>query len=336
MNRSVILSLLTRRLTAQSYAPDTVKTYVAAVGRYLSYRSNHPENSQTSLHKRVLSYLSHRAEEDVSASTLNVEFNALVYFHTHILKADQPELDKIKALKIQPKTRIPEILTPEQVSILLVHLPSEHRLIGEVLYGTGLRLNEVLSLRLRHVDFSNRKLLVSDKKSRGSRSVSIPEVLFNNITNQYNTAVASWRGDTSCNIGVHLPRSLEKEFKTLGLSQEWYWLFPASSTSRDPHSHRVQRPHIRAVSVHGSFALKRRLQELPDHATPQGLRHAFATHLVASMLADGFPYDMIKRKLVEHLGRSGAETFKFYLSLAEPKADAIRLPINILDLEKGT
>jgi len=332
MKRSQALSILSQKMIVQNYALDTVKSYSAAVGKFFSYVVSHPVLKTKSHKERIESFLTHRVQtDDISASTQNVEFNALIYFHREVLHVDVQGIDSLRA---KPKLRIPPILTKEQVLELINTLPEEYQLIGRILYGVGLRVNEVLRLRIKDVDFSLRKLVIHESKGDKERTVPIPDSLFSPITTQYNASINLWRGDHVTGHGVNLPRALEKKYKTLGLSKEWYWLFPAPATSIDPRSHRTQRHHIKDFTVQKAFAETRRSLKLPEYATPHALRHAFATHLTQDMLAKNFPREMIEKKLIEYLGHASRETLKFYVHLAAPKDTVITLPIDSLVMEK--
>lgn len=328
MKRSEALSTLTDKLTVQDYAHDTVKAYTGAVNKFFSYIVDHPSLKSKPHRERIEAYLTHRAKnDDISASTQNVEFNAIIFFHREVLGVDVQGID---AMRARPKLRIPPILSVEQVSSLLGELPLEYQLIGRILYGVGLRVNEALRLRIKDVDFTLKKLVIHEAKGDKERVVPMPESLFSAITKQYNQAIDLWRTDHINNHGVHLPRSLEKKYKTIGLSKEWYWLFPNPSLSVDPHSHRTQRHHVYDFAVQKVFLETRRKLNLPEYATPHALRHAFATHITQDMLSRGFPREMIEAKLIEYLGHASRATLKFYVHLAAPKEDTITLPIDLL------
>ena len=297
MKPSEILTQLSAKLTLENYALDTVKSYVGACRSFLSYITANPELKKQENARRIEAYLTHRVvDDDISPSTQNVEFNALIYLHRYIFKVD---VQGINSMRARPRNRIPPILTKGQVRTLLNNLPSGYNLIAHILYGTGLRINDCLRLRLKDVDLHNKKLIIHQSKGDKERIVPIPESLFDDIQARLRESEKLWQVDHAQKIGVYTPRALESKYKTIHLSKEWYWLFPNPSLSKDPRSQRIQRHHVYDFSVQKAFLATRLACDLPIYTTPHSLRHAFCTHLTEDMLIKGFPREMIEVKLIE-------------------------------------
>lgn len=328
MKRSELLEILEQKMTVQNYALESFKAYRSVANAFFSFMVGHPELKKQVPERRIEAYLSARVtENDISPSTQNVEFNALIYIHRHVFGVEVKGIDAVRA---RPRLRIPPILNREQVWALLNGLPERYQLIGKLLYGSGLRVNEALRLRIKDVDFSLMKLAIHQAKGDKERLVPIPEVLKTPLANQYNWAVNLWRVDCVAGYGVHLPRALEKKYKNHWLSKEWYWLFPAESTSKDPRTKREQRHHLKDFKVQRAFSEVRERLELPAYATPHSLRHAFATHLAEDMLNQKFPQAMVESKLIEYLGHATKDMLKYYLHLSAPREAVITLPIEQL------
>ena len=328
MTRSEALSRLSAKMDLQGKALDTVRAYRASLNKFISWLVLHPELKKLPPARRIESYLTARVQEDdISPSTQNVDLNALLYFHREVLGLD---VQGINALRARPRIRIPPILSPEQVQSLISTLPAPHNLVARLLYGAGMRVNEALRLRIKDVDFPNDKLIIHQAKGDKERIVPLPGVLKGQLREQYNKAVNCWRQDHVAGYGVHLPRALEKKYKTLHTSKDWYWLFPAPELSMDSRSRRTQRHHLMDFTVQKSFLAARSALSLPEYATPHSLRHAFATHLAQNMLDQKFPREMIESKLIEFLGHASRETLKYYLHLAAPPDAMVILPIEQL------
>jgi integrase len=256
-----------------------------------------------------------------------VEFNALIYLHRNIFKV---EVQGINSLRARSKNRIPPILTKDQVRNLLTNIDPEYKLIAAILYGTGLRVNECLRLRLKDVDLTQKKLIIHSGKGDKERIVPLPESLQSDIQTRYLKSESLWKTDSVEMIGVHTPRALEQKYKTVHLSKDWYWLFPNTNTAKDPRTQRLQRHHIYDFTVQKAFLKTRLACKLPQYTTPHALRHAFCTHLTEDMLLKGFPREMIEVKLMEYVGHASKETLKWYIHLAAPKDQIIDLPIDSL------
>jgi integron integrase len=329
MKRSEALSALTAKMELQHKALDTVKAYRNALNKHITWLVGHPELKKAPPARRIEAYLTARVQEDdISPSTQNVELNALLYFHREVLGLD---VQGINALRAQSKLRVPHVLSREQVTSLLANLPAPYNLIARLLYGAGLRVNEALRLRIKDLDFAQGKLILHQAKGDKERLVPLPESLRADLKTQLNHATACWRQDHLGGYGVHLPRALEKKYRTLHTSKDWYWLFPADSLSVDPRSKRTQRHHIKDFTVQRAFLEARRALHLPEYTTPHSLRHAFATHLAEHMLGQRFPREMVESKIIEYLGHASRDTLKYYLHLAAPKDALIVLPLEQLE-----
>ncbi len=99
------------------------------------------------------------SRQQVSASTQNQAFNALLFLFRHVLhKAFQPE----GVTRAKYRRRIPVVLSREEVDAVLNQLSHPYDLIARLLYGCGLRLSEGISLRVQDVDFDAMRIIVHD------------------------------------------------------------------------------------------------------------------------------------------------------------------------------
>lgn len=311
-----------------NYSLDTIKAYTAVVNKFFSYLVDHPACADLPHSRRIEEYLTWRVREfDISPSTQNVEFNALIYLHRNVFEV---EVSGINSLRARAKNRIPPILSREQISVLLDVMDKRSKLIARLMYGTGLRVNECLRLRIKDIDFEQMKIIVHEGKGDKEGILPLPDVLKKEIEYQLEIAKKMWAVDQAQGYGVSLPRALEVKYKTLGTSQAWYWLFPNEVTATDPRSKRRQRHHVYDFQVQKDFQNARKKTKLPAYTTPHAMRHAFATHFAQSMLKKGFPQSMVEARLMEYLRHASRETLKFYVHLAAPKDAVATLPIEEL------
>ena len=77
--------------------------------------------------------------------------SALLFFYGKVLGVELPWMSEIG--RPRTKRRLPTVLSPEEVARILALLEGEHRLFAQVLYGTGMRINEGLQLRVKDLDF---------------------------------------------------------------------------------------------------------------------------------------------------------------------------------------
>jgi len=136
------------------------------IRRYVRFHGNrHPSDLG---HAEVVSFLTHLAAElKVASSTQNQAQSALLFLYREVLDRELPLLDGIQRAKAA--VRLPVVLTREEVAALLASLRGVHRLFGELLYGSGLRILEGARLRVKDVELVRREILVRDGKGAKDR-----------------------------------------------------------------------------------------------------------------------------------------------------------------------
>ena len=108
-------------------------------------------------------------------STHNQALSAILFLYRHVLGTALPWLDDLKR-PTRPR-RIPCVLSHSEVAALLGALDGEMALLARLLYGTGMRLTEGLSLRVKDVDFERGAVVVRDGKGGKDRVVMLPRSL---------------------------------------------------------------------------------------------------------------------------------------------------------------
>lgn len=123
----------------------------------------------------VNAFLSHLAVElQVSASTQNQALAALLFLYRELLERDL-ELEGV--VRARRRTRLPIVLSQEEVRAVLAHLDGPEALVAGLLYGSGLRLMEALRLRVKDLDFTGQAITVRDGKGGKDRRTLLPKRL---------------------------------------------------------------------------------------------------------------------------------------------------------------
>ncbi len=139
----------------------------------------------------------------------------------------------------------PVVFTKVEVQRLLSFLYDRHRLIGVLMYGSGLRLIECLRLRISDLDFDYSQIAVRSGKGNKDRKTMFPRKIQDRIREQIVKAEIIRDQDLGKGFGsVFLPYALDKKYSNASREIGWQYLFPAENLSKDPRSGRVGRHHI--------------------------------------------------------------------------------------------
>jgi integron integrase len=239
----------------------------------------------------------------VAGSTQNQAKSALLFLYKEVLGVELPWLDGIETAKA-PR-RLPVVLTHDEVARLLARLTGVHRLIGGLLYGTGLRIMEAMRLRVKDVEFSRREIVVRDGKGGKDRMTMLPVRLVAPLREQIAHARELHRADLEAGHGaVWLPFALAHKYPSAARDWGWQYVFPATGRSVDPRDGIERRHHLADQAFQRAMKSALRDSGIVKPATPHTLRHSFATHLLES------GYDI--RTVQELLGHRDVATTMIY------------------------
>src|SRR5262249_42569570 len=130
---------------------------------------------------------------------------------------------------------LPAVLSRREVVALLDHLEPPFRLIGEILYGSGLRLMECLALRIKDVDLDRRQITVRRGKGQHDRAALLPVRVRDGLRAQIDEVAGRHRAELAAGRGqVDLPDALREKMPHAASSLAWQYLFPASRPCTDP------------------------------------------------------------------------------------------------------
>ena len=266
----------------------------------------------------IEAFLSHLAvARNVSASTQNQALAALLFLYREVLGVELPWLDKFSPAK--KPSRVPVVLTKEEVKTILKNLSGANWLIANLLYGAGLRLQEALRLRVKDLDFGFRQIVVRDGKGAKDRFTVLPTVLIEPLKHQLEAARKLHDEDLRRGLGrVHLPFALARKYPNAQGEWIWQYVFPSKSLSVDPRSGETGRQHVSPSSLQKPFKAALYKSRVAKNASPHTLRHSFATHL----LQDG--YDI--RTIQDLLGHKELTTTMIYTHVLQNNRLGVRSP----------
>ena len=245
---------------------------------------------------------------NVSPSTQNGAFHALLKFFTLVLKR---EMGRIEAIRANKGKQIPTVLSPPEVDGVLSMLNGVWLVIAQLLYGCGMRISETLSLRLKDLDFENRLIQIHQSKGGKSRLVPMPATLVQPLQRWVRSREVLHEHDLANGIAsVWLPHALSVKYPSAHRELRWQYLFASDRLSRDPRTGRLHRHHLHYDTF--SKHLRRAVEAvgIVKHVTSHTFRHCYASHLLWTGT------DI--RRIQYLLGHSDVKTTEIYTHVPNP------------------
>jgi integrase len=185
-------------------------------------------------------------ERNLSAATQQQALGALLFLYRNVLGRSLEALGRLPRGRVP--TTLPVVLTPEELARVLGLLRGTHRLVGLLLYGSGLRVTECLMLRVNDLDLDRGELTVRRGKGGKDRVTVIPEAVQGPLREHLGRVKALHGCDLAKGGGwVEMPGGLDAKYPNAGSSWPWQWVFPARRSYRDSESGRVRRHHLHAL-----------------------------------------------------------------------------------------
>jgi integron integrase len=268
-----------RILVEHRYAERTAAAYALWIRRYIIFHGRrHPSDLDAEDVRRFLGDLAVR--QRVSASTQNQALAALTFLYAAVLRRP---LRPVQAfVRGHVARRIPVVLTNEEVRAVLSRLREPDRLIVSLLYGSGLRITECVSLRIKDVDCERREITVRGGKGGKDRRVPLAQSAVAEVERARRRAWERWTSDRADGVRVtEIPEGYLRKAPNADAEWMWYYLFPATRTFRDER--KVERRHHRHQTDVQRAVREASLQAgLGKRVTCHVFRHTFATHLLES------------------------------------------------------
>ncbi len=320
LSATKLLDQVVERVRYLHYSRRTEEAYLYWIRAFILFHDKrHPRNLGIT---EIEAFLSHLANErHVAASTHKQALSALIFLYGKVLGQDLPWLQHVGRPKSGPK--LPVVLTPAEVAAVLAAVDERYRLIGQLLYGTGMRLMEGLRLRVKDIDFGHGAIIVRDGKGGKDRTVMLPDKLITPLRAQLVRAHMLWSQDrATTDAGVWVPTALDLKYPKLGQTWGWQWVFGAAELSVCPRSGLRRRHHVLDKTFQRAFKKAVELAKLTKPATPHTLRHSFATHLLQAR------YDI--RTVQELLGHSDVSTTMIYTHVLKVGGGGVQSPLDAM------
>jgi integron integrase len=314
-----LMEVVRTRLRERRYSPRTEQAYVFWIRRFVQFHGRrHPRELGE---PEVRSFLSHLATRDrVAASTQNQALAALTFLYDAVLRRPLARVDGIAPAR--RARRVPVVLSQREVRALLGRLRDPARLCATLMYGSGLRVSECVSLRVKDVDLDRGEIVVRAGKGGKDRRTPLADRSAASLRRWLADRERLHRADQRDRVRVTaLGEALERKYPRAAGEWRWSYVFPASRTFVDPAGVR-RRHHLHETVVQRAIKEAALAAGLSKRVSSHSLRHSFATHLLEAG-AD-------IRTVQELLGHTDVRTTMIYTHVLNRGGLGVRSPADRL------
>lgn len=310
-----LLQRMRAALRVRHRSPRTAEAYTGWVRRFVRFSGDvHP---QELVERDVARFLSSLADAGVSASTQNQALAALLFLYRDVLERPLAPIDGI--VRAKGPVRLPAVLTRDEVRRVLERMVGTPQLVAMILYGSGLRLLEALTLRIKDLDLQRGEILVRRGKGNRDRRTVLSAESVRRLRPHLAQVRALHERDLTVGAGaVRLPTMIVEKYPRAARSWVWQWVFPATRIHRHLSSEFVGRHHLHETAVQRAVHDAVLRAGITKRASCHTLRHSFATHLLES------GYDI--RTVQELLGHRDLSTTMIYTHVLNRGGLGVRSP----------
>lgn len=324
--KSLFLQTVRDKARVRRLSPRTEQVYVRWIVRFIRHHGNrHPRSLAEPEVAAFLSWLA--SERQVSASTQTQALSALLFMYETVLSRPLARLPEMKWS--QRRVTLPVVLTRDEVQAVLEQLSGVYWIIAMLLYGSGLRLLECLTLRVKDVDLVRGELRLRTTKGSTPRITMIAKAIREPLrAHLVRVRELHLRDLGAGGGGVRLPGALARKYPNAPKEWPWQWVFPAVRPYREPDTGLLRRHHLHESAVQRAIKSAVREAGIPKRATCHTLRHSFATHLLES------GHDI--RTIQQLLGHRNVATTMLYTHVLNRGGLGVRSPADFLGEAGGS
>lgn len=306
-------------MRTQGLAWKTEEAYCHWTKRFIKFHNlMHPEKMSPA---HVEQYLYHLAVVDsVSKNTQRTALNALAFLFNRFLNNPLGELAITNARRGR---KIPVVFSHNEAVRVIEALDPPWQLMAKLMYGSGLRVGEVVTLRVGEIDFENQSVTVKSGKGDKDRNTILPIDCVHSLKLQIDIVHQQHRMDMERGMaeapGVE-QRAARHRIRGEQLASQY--LFQTKSLVLDPSTHLLYRSHLRSSSLRRQVRWAVNRCGIAKLATPHTFRHSFATRL----LENGVDLRTIQKLL----GHASVSTTEIYTHVLHRDLNTVRSPMDLV------
>jgi site-specific recombinase XerD len=252
---------------------NTKATYIHWLRLFWKYIAPKPAGQWTG--QDVELFMWHLEAEKYAPKSRRQALCALVYVFKHVLNQDPGRLNLPAMPKEKPTLRI--IPSRAELGRIFAGMKGQPRFMAALMYGSGMRVMECCTLRIKDIDFEAFTIRVHGGKGDKDRLVLLPENLVLALQKQVSWRLALHHRDCEDGAGfVDLPGRFGIKNPSAARSPEWQFLFPSTLIRGQ------RRWHTTPESVQQALKMAVKAADILKRVTPHTLRHAYCTHSLRS------------------------------------------------------
>jgi integron integrase len=314
--KTKLLQSLRAKLRLGHFSRRTEAAYVQWVRRFVIHHAfRHPA---TMAEREVVGFLAHVAvDQKLAAATQAQALAALQFLYRHVI--DRPLAGLGTVPRARAPVRLPVVLSEAEVARVLRELSGVHRLIALLLYGSGLRLLECMTLRIKDIDLDRHAIHVRRGTGAKDRTTMLPETARHPLIAHLRRVRVLHEADLTAGGGaVALPDAIGRKYPNAARQWAWQWVFPARRRYLDRATGVLRRHHLHESVMQRAMAAAVRASGIGKRASCHTLRHSFATHLLEA------GYDI--RTIQDLLGHRDVSTTMIYTHVSGRGVLGVRSP----------
>lgn len=315
------------QLLTRGRSERTVEQYVWWAGHFVKWSGGrHPIELGIAEVNRFLTWLAN--ERELSPATRNQAAAALTFMYKNVLGVTLAKLPREKGfIRAKKPKRLPVVISRREVGRVLAEMKDPKKLVASLLYGAGMRLNEVLWLRIKDINIDLGQIHIYGAKGAKDRIAILPKVLRASMRRQLRDRAVLHEKDLAEGAGwAKIPASLARSRSRIGRELRWQFVFPAHTLTPDEQfPHRLGRWSLHPSVISRAVTNATRRSGIDQRVTSHTFRHSFATHL----LMDG--YDI--RTIQELLGHTSVRTTMIYTHVLNRPGLGVQSPLDRIRLD---
>jgi site-specific recombinase XerD len=199
-----------QQMKLKALSPATIKTYSVEFAQLLYVLKSHPVDDLST--ERLRSYFLYCIQKlQLKESTLNSRINAIKFYFEQVLHRESFFFDIPRP---KPASQLPKVIDQRDIKKMLsVTTNIKHRVMLGLCYGMGLRVSEIVHIKIEHIDSKRMTVLIASSKGKKDRYVNLPETVLHDLRlyyKEYKPKTYLFEGQDG---GMYSIRSVQAVFK---------------------------------------------------------------------------------------------------------------------------